>query len=94
MRDRGLFKGDTIIFGGEGGGGLEKTPPVFHWSGGSCLCITVLTSSLIRWLKHTNFWNCNEMIVTHKLLDCIEVIVTHKLLDCNKMIKTHKLLTT
>ena len=21
MRDRGLFKGDTIIFGGEGGGG-------------------------------------------------------------------------
>ena len=33
MGDWGLFKGDTIFFGGEGGGGgggggLEKTPPV------------------------------------------------------------------
>ena len=25
MRDRGLFKGDTIIFGGEGGGGRKDT---------------------------------------------------------------------
>ena len=31
---------------GEGGGGLEKTHPVFQWSGGSCLCIIVLISSL------------------------------------------------
>ena len=36
--------------------------------------------------------DCNEIIVTHKLLDCNETIVTHKLLDCNEMIVTHKLL--
>ena len=53
-RDRGLFKGDTVFFDREGGGGeggLEKKPPVSQWSAGSCLCIILLTSSLrmVRW---------------------------------------------
>ena len=51
-------------------------------------------------IVNQKFLDCNEYIVTHKLLDCEwddcsdilldfnEIIVTLKLLDCNEMILT------
>ena len=56
---------------------------------------------ILKELHGLFYWNFNEMIVTHKLLDCNathklldcdEMIVTHKLLDCNEIAITHKLL--